>query len=209
MAHRLERPGQSLLETAVIIHHHLARRSHRARQQGFTLAEVLVSMFVLTTGLISLAAVFSLAMASTQTSQLDLTAKQMASETMESIFTARQTSALTWDSIQNVTAGGIFVGGFSPIYKAGNDGMIGTADDAAAGARTLILPGPDGIVGTADDITMPLTNFQRKIDITPVVDANGNVATDLRSLTITVQYTVPQTSVKKNYILTGYISQYR
>ena len=82
-------------------------------------AVVLVSMFVLTVGLLSLAAVFSMAMASTQTSQLDMTAKQMASETMESIFTARQTTQLPWDSIQNTNAGGIFVGGFQPIYKRG------------------------------------------------------------------------------------------
>jgi hypothetical protein len=165
-------------------------------------------MFVLTTGLISLAGVFSLAMATTQTSQLDLTAKQMASEAMESIFTARQTTALSWDSIQNTTAGGIFIGGFTPIYKAGNDGMIGTADDSAAGVRTVTLAGPDGIIGTADDVVMQLNNFQRKIDITPVVDANGNTVTNVRSLTITVQYNVPQTTVKKNYILTSYISQY-
>jgi len=193
----------------------VSKRQPRSRQfrfrgqEGFTLAEVLVSMFILTTGLISLAAVFSLAMASTQTAQLDLTAKQMASETMESIFTARQTTAIPWDSIQNTSAGGIFVAGFNPIYKAGNDGMIATADDAAAGVRTVTLAGPDGIIGTADDLTATLSNFQRKVDITSVVDANGNVATDLRSLTITVQYNVPQTSVKKNYILTSYISQYR
>jgi type II secretory pathway pseudopilin PulG len=193
-----------------VIYEQLRSRESKSRgQEGFTLAEVLVSMFVLTTGLISLAAVFSLAMATTQTSQLDLTAKQMASETMESIFTARQTTELSWDSIQNTSAGGIFVPGFTPIYKPGNDGMIGTADDAAAGARTVTLPGPDGVVGTSDDITTPLTNFQRKIDITAVTDNNGNVATDLRSLTITIQYNVPRTSVKKNYILTGYISQYR
>lgn len=178
-------------------------------QHGFTLMEVLVSMFVLTVGLLSLAAVFSMAMASTQTSQLDMTAKQMASETMESIFTARQTTQLPWDSIQNTSAGGIFVGGFQPIYKAGNDGMIGTADDSAAGLRTVILPGPDGVVGTSDDVTMPLTNFQRKVDLTSLTDSNGNPVTDLRSLTITVQYNVPGTSLKKNYILTGYISQYR
>ena len=178
-------------------------------QHGFTLMEVLVSMFVLTVGLLSLAAVFSMAMASTQTSQLDMTAKQMASETMESIFTARQTTQLPWDSIQNTNAGGIFVGGFQPIYKPGNDGMIGTADDSAAGLRTVVLPGPDGVVGTSDDVTMPLTNFQRRVDLTALTDSNGNPVTDLRSLTITVQYNVPGTSLKKNYILTGYISQYR
>ena len=184
------------------------KRKH-GRQHGFTLMEVLVSMFVLTVGLLSLAAVFSMAMASTQTSQLDMTAKQMASETMESIFTARQTTQLPWDSIQNQGAGGIFVSGFQPIYSAGNDGLIGTADDAAAGLRTVVLPGPDGVVGTSDDITLPLTNFQRKVDLTALTDNNGNPVTDLRSLTITVQYNVPGTSLKKNYILTGYISQYR
>ena len=190
----------------------LSLSEHKDKQRvqgGFTLMEVLVSMFVLTIGLLSLAAVFSMAMASTQTSQLDMTAKQMASEAMESIFTARQTTQLPWDSIQNQGVGGIFVPGFQPIYNAGNDGMIGTADDAAAGLRTVILPGPDGVVGTSDDITMPLTNFQRKVDLTALTDSNGNPVTDLRSLTITVQYNVPGTSLKKNYILTGYISQYR
>lgn len=187
---------------------HLRHKTHRG-QQGFTLVEVLVSMFVLTIGLLSLAAVFSMAMASTQTSQLDLTAKQMASETMESIFTARQTTQLPWDSIQNTSAGGIFVTGLQPIYKPGNDGMIGTADDSAAGLRSIVLPGPDGIVGTSDDITLPLTNFQRKVDITPVLDSSNSVLTDLRSLTITIQYAVPGTALKKNYILTSYISQYR
>ena len=98
---------------------------------------------------------------------------------------------------------------FKPIYKAGNDGMIGTADDSAAGLRTVVLPGPDGVVGTSDDVTMPLTNFQRRVDLTALTDSNGNPVTDLRSLTITVQYNVPGTSLKKNYILTGYISQYR
>ena len=171
--------------------------------------EVLVSMFVLTVGLLSLAAVFSMAMAATQTSQLDLTAKQMASETMESIFSARQTAQISWDSIQNQSAGGIFVSGFQPIYNPGNDGMIGTADDGASGLRTVVLPGPDGIVGTSDDMTMPLTNVQRKVDLTPLQDSNGNLVMDLRSLTITVQYNVPGTTMKKNYILTGYISQYR
>jgi Tfp pilus assembly protein FimT len=198
------------LEAAVIYGQLRSRESQSSGQEGFTLAEVLVSMFVLTTGLISLAAVFSLAMATTQTSQLDLTAKQMASETMESIFTARQTTELPWDSIQNTSSGnGIFVPGFTPIYKPGNDGMVGTVDDAAAGIRSVTSPGPDGVVGTSDDNTMPLSNFERKIDITPVVDSNGNVATDLRSLTITIRYYVPQTTVKKNYILTSYISQYR
>jgi prepilin-type N-terminal cleavage/methylation domain-containing protein len=197
------------LEAAVSFRQIRSLKFRSPGQQGFTLAEVLVSMFVLTTGLISMAGVFSLAMATTQTSQLDLTAKQMASETMESIFTARQTTAIPWSGIQNTGAGGIFLPGFNPIYLAGTDGLIGTADDSAAGLRTVTLPGPDGVVGTSDDITMPLTNFQRKIDITTVADANGNVATDLRSLTITIQYNVPQTAVKKNYILTSYISQYR
>src|SRR5690242_4413011 len=79
------------------------------RDRGFTLIEVLISMFVLTIGLVSLLSVFTVAMASTQSSQQDLIAKQLASEAMESIFTARDTSQLAWANLLNTGNGGIFV----------------------------------------------------------------------------------------------------
>jgi type IV pilus modification protein PilV len=185
---------------------------HSSRQQrGFTLLEVMISMVVLTVGLVSLLGVFGMAMASTQTAQEDLIAKQLAEEAMESIFTARNTSQLQWSDIQNTSNGGIFMDDpqFQPIYNPGTDGLVGTSASVAAGARVLALPGKDGLVGTADDMQLPLTNFQRSIQITPVVDDSNNPLSDLRTLTVTVQYTTPQFKFKKNYVLTGYISQYR
>jgi prepilin-type N-terminal cleavage/methylation domain-containing protein len=171
---------------------------------GFTLIEVLVSMVVITVGLISLLAAFGVAMQATNTAREDMIAKQLAQEAMESIVTARETANVPWSAIQNVgPVGAIFVTGLQPIRQAGADGVIGTADDGAAPAETMQDPGPDGIIGTADDgPPIPLTKFQRQIVIGPTATP------DLRTVTITVQYTTTR-NVTRSYILSGMISQYR
>ncbi len=190
----------------------------RHAQSGFSLIEVMISMAVLTVGMVSLLGVFGLAMATTQTSQLDLIAKQLADESYESIVTARNTTQINWDDIQNagstnctVTGAstcGIFLSGMQSIYNAGADGIYGTQDDAAAGAQTLQDPGPDGVFLTADDTFVPLTGYQRSIAISALTDANGNTFTSVRNVIITVQYVVPQTKTQKTYILSSYISQF-
>lgn len=183
-----------------------------ARQRGFSLLEVLVSMVVLTVGLVSLLGVFAVALSKTQVSQEDMIAKRVAQEAYEAIFTARETANVQWAQIQNTGTGsvpdGIFLPGFQPIDNPGADGIIGTADDNSSGPETLILPGPDGIVGTADDVSQQLTNFQRSIAITPVV-TGGATDADLRTITITVQYQTSQSKFPKTYVLSGFISQYR
>jgi len=184
---------------------------------GFTLIEVLISTVVLTIGLVSMLAVFSLAMAATQTAQDDMIAKQEAVESLESIFTARNTSQISWDQIQNVADGGVFVNGYAPIQWQGADGLDGTADDTAdpdpkcpGPSQCLKTPGPDGMLGTADDIYMPLNNFERQIQITPLNDSNGNRYSSLRQITVTIRYTSSQLpSIKKVYVMTAYISQFR
>src|SRR5271154_1319297 len=102
-------------------------RRRAQTQLGFSLLEVVISMAILTVGLVSLLGVFGLAMASTQTSQQDMIAKQLANEAMESLVTARNTSQLGWDDIQNsgstncpnsgASSCGIFLSGSQPIYK--------------------------------------------------------------------------------------------
>ena len=52
---------------------------------GFSLLEVVISMAILTIGLISLLGVFGIAMAATQGTQQDMIAKQLADEALESI----------------------------------------------------------------------------------------------------------------------------
>jgi type II secretory pathway pseudopilin PulG len=192
-------------------------RVPKRAEGGFSLLEVVISMAVLTVGLVSLLGVFGLAMASTQTSQQDMIAKQLANEALESVVTARNTSQIHWDDIQNVggtcSGGtgtcGLFVTAATPIYKAGADGIFGTADDSLAGMQTLTEPGPDGIYGTADDVSIPLTGYQRTILISPVVDSNNNVVSSLRGVNITVQYSTTQTKLPKTYVLSSFISQYQ
>ena len=184
-------------------------RVRKQAERGFSLLEVMISMAVLTVGLVSLLGVFGLAMASTQTSQQDMIAKQLANEALESIVTARNTSQVSWAQVQNVASGGIFMDGANPIYMAGADGIVGTVDDAVAGEQTLIEPGPDGVFGTADDVQIPLTGYQRTILISPVLDSSGNVVATLRGVNITLQYTTSQAKLPKTYVLSSFISQYR
>jgi hypothetical protein len=170
----------------------------------------MVSMAVLTIGLLSLLGVFGLAMASTQESQQDMIAKQLADESLESIMTARDTAQKQWSDIQNVADGGIFLNGYQPMYMPGGDGIMGTADDIASGQYiTIKEPGPDGIYGTADDVSVQLTNYQRKIEILPVVSPTGAIDPTLRSINITIQYNTPRRRVGKTYVLSSFISQYR
>jgi type II secretory pathway pseudopilin PulG len=199
----------------MIAHRVTSPEQHRRRQQeGFTLMEVLISMFVLTIGLVSMLGVFATAMAATQTAQSDMIAKQLAQQAMETIFTARETQNIVWNQIQNVGGAGtpgIFVTGLQPIQQPGLDGIYGTADDAVALPETMTLPGPDGIVQTAngavvpagDDVIISLTNYQRSITITNTASA------DLRQIVIVVQYVAAGLKAPRQYVLSGFISQYR
>jgi prepilin-type N-terminal cleavage/methylation domain-containing protein len=186
----------------------LGNRIPSPRQQGFTLIEVMISIVIMTVGLVSLLGVFGLAMASTQTSDQNAIAKQLANEALEGILTARETATIPWTSIANTGAGGIFLTGFQPIDNPGVDGIIGTADDAAAGPQLLDMPGPDGIFGTADDVLLPLTNYQRQIAISQAVEG-GVPLTTLDVVTITIQYQNPQLKIPQNYVLTTFVSEYR
>lgn len=197
------------MATTIVKRSKTLARSERL-QRGFSLLEVVISMAILTIGLVSLAGVFGLAMASTQESQEDMIAKQIANEAVESIVTARNTAQITWDAVQNTSDGGIFLNGFQSAFTPGGDGIIGTADDVTGGQYiTMTEPGPDGVYGTADDISIPLSNYQRQIQIQPVTDANGNVVASLRSINVTVRYNTPRTRLQKTYVLSSFISQFR
>jgi prepilin-type N-terminal cleavage/methylation domain-containing protein len=204
--------------------------ARRPAESGFSLIEVVISMALLTVGMVSMLGVFGLAMATTQGTQQDMIAKQLANEAYESIITARNSSQINWDDIQNsgattcqVTGAascGIFANGLQPMYTAltsataGSScanyiGILGTTCDVGQAEQTLQDPGPDGIFQTADDTFIPLTGYQRSITISSVLDSSGGVVSTLRGVNITVQYTNPGTKVAKTYVLSTYISQYQ
>ncbi len=187
-----------------------AKSAHRARQRGFTLLEAMISTTIVTVGLVGLLGVFAVAVGSTETVQLDILARQKATEALESIYTARETAQITWPQIQNISAGGsgIFTAGMVALTDAGPDGLDGTADDIPA--ATLTVPGPSGVLaGSAPpDVPIVLSNFKRQILITNVNNADGSPNPNLRQIQVTIQY---PTSVNKqrSYTVQALISSYR
>jgi Tfp pilus assembly protein PilV len=179
------------------------RTGAKARQQGFALLETLIAIVVLMIGLLAVLATFALAVSNTNSVQLDSVARQKAAEAIESIYTARQTSQITFDKIQNVGAGnGIFVAGFTAMTDAGPDGLDGTADDTPA--APVRLPGSTGVITNGpEDVLVDLGNFSRQIQIANVA-GNPNV----RQITVTVRFPVPQ-GWYRSYQVQALISSYR
>lgn len=178
--------------------------SKRAGRNGFTLIETMVALVVLGIGLLALAAMLASSMAYMNTAQADFIAQQKASEAIESIFTSRDTEAITFAQIQNVSQGGIFIDGPQSLVDPGPDGVVDTADDLANQPDTIIKPGPDGILGTNDDLQIQLSsyyNMRRTITIAPIVGVNN-----VRTITVTITYSTG--SFNRTYTLTSYISQY-
>lgn len=185
-------------------------------ESGFTMMEVLISVVILTIGLVSMLAMFTVALAATNNSQEDLTAKQIAQSTLESIFTARNTQQITFLQIQNVSNGGIFLDLPQVIKDPGPDGLDGTADDVVSNplcpgpSTCLQLAGQDGVLGTADDVYLPLNNYKRTILISNVFLPSGAVDDTLRQITVTITYTSTQFSAQqKTYSVGAYVSSFR
>jgi prepilin-type N-terminal cleavage/methylation domain-containing protein len=193
----------------------IAGRKHRA-ERGFTIVEVMIAIVILSVGILTVVAAFATAVASTENAQQNLIARQKALEALESIFTARNTQQITFSQIANIPSGGIFVSGATPLWSAGNDGLINTADDlpfptqgvCPAGSECITLPGADGILGTADDAPMSLANFTRQIQINPVLQADGSSNPNLKQVVVTVSY-ITSSVVPRSYSVTALISAYR
>lgn len=187
-------------------------------QRGFTLAETMIAIVVTSVGIIGLLAVFATAVTTTQNAQQNLIARQKALETMESIYTARNTQQITFAQIANISSGGIFTSGATPLLSAGPDGLVNTADDVdfpasgacPAGPECITLPGPDGILGTADDTAMSLANFSRQIQIANVLESDGvTIDPNLKQITVTVSYFSAGSTTARSYTVNALISAFR
>ena len=178
-----------------------------ASEQGFTLIEVLISMLILTAGLLSLLGVITLGVTTVAASSPMLIAREKAREAVESVHTARDTGELAWSRINNVANGGVFLAGMQAIKKPGADGLVNTSDDGDI--EEVRAPGVDGVLGTTDDVITRLqTNlFQREIAITTLnQDGTTTVNPNLRRITVNVRFRV--LGGWRTYTLTTYISNY-
>jgi hypothetical protein len=170
-------------------------------ETGISLIETMIAMLVLSVGAIGMAGTFLQGMRVTASSPQHLVATQKAAEAIESVFSARDSHTIKWHELRNADQG-IFSKNPQPMLVAGDDGILGTADDGKVGAQTgvletVILPGPDDLIDTADDKKETLRGFTREIRISDVTD-------DLRLITVLI--TFPAGGTKQTYTLTAYIS---
>ncbi len=173
-------------------------------EDGFSLVEVIFAAGILVAGLLSLAGVFSMGMIHMAGSTPGLIAREKAREAVESVHTARDTGDLPWPKIQNVPAPGVFLTGAQPLKTPGEDGLVNTADDAAAPMEKQA--GNDNILGTADDV--PLTDYTREIQISNMfMDGSTTVVNpNLRQIKVIIRYKVAGSW--RTYTLTTYISSF-
>ena len=165
----------------------VCRSSAAKRQGGFSLLEVVIAGAIITVGLLAVLGLFGTALSATQSAQLEEIAHARATQTLESIYTARQTSQLGFSAIDNTTTGkGIFVPGTVALTDPGPDGLDGTVDDIPV--APIILPGPDGILGNSDDQTVSLSSFKRTIAITNAATITGAPDPNLKQVVVTIQY---------------------
>lgn len=179
----------------------------RRGQRGFSLIEVMVAMVVLSVGLLSLVGVMTMGLKTVGTSSTQLIAREKAREAVESVHAARDTGRLSWPNIRNVADGGIFLAGAQSLRQPGVDGIVNTADDAAAALETLRQPGPNGILGDTDDEIVPLADFTREVTIATLnYPSTTTVNPNLRQITVTIRFRVDDRW--RTYTLTTYISSF-
>jgi len=178
-------------------------------EAGFTYIDVMMAIGIMTIGSLGLIMTMTTAMVTTTQSQQQAVAKQFATSTMESIFSARDinNSAITsngllnFSAIANVSNGGIFLDGFNPVYVVNTN----------TAGQIVPASGADGIMGTADDSTStgsPVTayqDYQRKIVITNISN-NNNGTINLLKIVVTIQYKMNNLTLQQS--MTSYLADY-
>jgi len=175
-------------------------------QKGFSLIEVLFALGILTTGILSAAAVMAAGVQNLSSSPGDVIVTQKAAQAVEAVFAARDSHKLTWAQIRNVNGGtgsdgGVFIDGPHAMTTAGTDGLVNTQDDSST-VESVTLPGIDTLLGTGDDGHIILSGYTREIKIRDVPGENGQ----LRSIEVTIVY--QNGNSHRTYTLRSFISAY-
>jgi len=167
--------------------------SMRPDERGFTLLELMVAFAILVVGLLSVAYGIGLGLEGVQMSTMDTIAREKAREAMEDVFTARDTSTISFSQICNIPTSGsnpnncLFVNGYTPMYMADSSGLVNTTAANGGSIETFLVPGPSGVLGGADQPqALPLTGFRRSIQVTPLSSSDGY--TVLAQVTVTIIY---------------------
>ncbi|MBI4850549.1 MAG: prepilin-type N-terminal cleavage/methylation domain-containing protein [Acidobacteria bacterium] len=169
-------------------------------QKGFSLIEVLISIVIITIGLVALSGGLVVGVTLPQRSKQQTLAKQLANSIMETIITAKESGKPGFSSFSDFNstisppgppAVNRFTGVVAAALTAGPDGVYGTCDDGRTGTFDAMAPCPSlgtnlvtlditpGLDGqfstTADNKRVPLTSFTRQVVITDVGPATKQI----------------------------------
>jgi prepilin-type N-terminal cleavage/methylation domain-containing protein len=160
------------------------------RQRGFTLIETMVSIFVLTTGLVGTAALMSQSVNMGAHARYQSTAALLASEKMEDLSRFP-------NGDPNLNPGGGLAGdvaGFSDAVQISSTNGNINESTTVGGVTTLYAQQPDGTVtvtpGAANPAATPdMLTFDRRWVITASPNIGGTVVTNARQITVLVTLT--------------------
>ena len=176
----------------------------RRSEAGFSYIDVMAGLVILMVGILALLSAISGSLLQAKGHEQQLLAKQIATSTMESIMSVKETdpTRLGWPAVGNVGTNpnalgvnqGIFVNGLQPVF---------------------LNAGPDEVIGTADDNGPQVLGLQRRIVITDVCDPArpslnctpaGTARVRIRSVAITIIYNVG--ALQRQEVLTTVLTDY-
>ena len=152
-------------------------------QNGFTYIETIISLVIVTVGLLSALSALTWGFVYVQEAEKRTKAKQIGNSIIESIFSVRDITSTGgisisgWDAIQvkSPTNNGIFVSGWYPARAdSGSDGIYGTTDDSCA-------------IGNSCNSNAEVEGYNRKIEITDIIQNN---VVRKRRIDVTVEFFV-------------------
>lgn len=164
---------------------------------GFSYVDVMIALVITMFGILALLSALTFGVAQAQGQEDQMAAKHVASSTMESIMSLKETDPdrLGWIAVGNEgtnpdatgTFRGVFVNGTQPVRaEAGPDNIFGTTDDNGA-----VIPGMTREIVITDecDPDRPSPNC---VPCTPTPTPNcatpGTAPVRIRALMVTVRY---------------------
>lgn len=173
---------------------------------GFSYIDVMIAIVVLMVGILALLSGMSGAVLMSKGQENQLNAKQIATSTMESIMSVKETSEddrLGWITIGNVNSNfDTATSSFRGIFVNGEQTVRANA-------------GPDEVIGTADDTGATIPGMTREIVITDQCDPDrpspncptpGASAVRIRTVAVTIRYFVGQ--IRRQEVLTTVLTDY-
>lgn len=155
-------------------------------EQGFSYIEVIISMVILTIGLLGALSALTWGIVYAQEAEKKSKAKQLGNSIIESIFAVRDMRTKDgiafdgWQSVQvkEATNVGVFAKGWFPVREnQGDDAIYGTLDDSCATGSCNANP--------------VVTGYDRLIEISDITENN---AVFKRQISVTIRYYVGRLS---------------